>query len=114
MRDLLHVDDLVDLIDEQLGDHIHWDGAVANVGGGREVSLSLARRPPSAQRSPGAAFLEVTASGGPRPGDIPVYISDCSKLFELTSWRPAHDARSVLADIHTWVLDNETAIAAAL
>jgi CDP-paratose 2-epimerase len=113
VRDLLHVDDLVDLIDEQLGNPNHWDGVTANVGGGRECSLSLAETTALCAEITGRS-LEVTASGGPRPGDIPVYISDCSKLFELTSWRPAHDARSVLADIHTWVLDNETAIAAAL
>jgi len=113
VRDLLHVDDLVDLIDEQLGNQDHWDGVTANVGGGRECSLSLAETTALCAEITGRS-LEVTASGGSRPGDIPVYISDCSKLFELTSWRPAHDARSVLADIHTWVLDNETAIAAAL
>ena len=41
VRDLLHVDDLVDLVDEQLGDPERWSGSVANVGGGRECSLSL-------------------------------------------------------------------------
>jgi CDP-paratose 2-epimerase len=113
VRDLLHVDDLVDLIDEQLADPDHWDGVTANVGGGRECSLSLAETTALCKEITGRT-LEVTASGGSRPGDIPVYISDCSKLFELTSWRPTRDARSVLADIHTWVLGNEAAIAAAL
>jgi hypothetical protein len=32
----------------------------------------------------------------------------------MISWRPKRDARSVLADIHSWVVDNEAAIAAAL
>jgi CDP-paratose 2-epimerase len=58
--------------------------------------------------------LTVTASGDSRPGDIPVYLSDCTKLYGLTDWRPKRDARSVLADIHTWVLANEAAIASAL
>ena len=43
VRDLLHVADLVELIDEQLADPGRWAGFVGNVGGGREVSLSLAR-----------------------------------------------------------------------
>ena len=41
VRDLLHVDDLCELILEQLGDPGAWDGATLNVGGGVEGSLSL-------------------------------------------------------------------------
>ena len=41
VRDLLHVDDLLDLVDEQLGDPDRWAGATVNVGGGRACSLSL-------------------------------------------------------------------------
>ena len=41
VRDLLHVEDLVDLVERQLLDPDAWDGATVNVGGGRECSLSL-------------------------------------------------------------------------
>ncbi len=37
VRDLLHVDDLVDLVDEQLGEPERWSGVTANVGGGRDL-----------------------------------------------------------------------------
>jgi CDP-paratose 2-epimerase len=113
VRDLLHVDDLVDLIEEQLGAPEHWDGVVANVGGGRECSLSLTETTALCAEITGRT-LAVIASGDSRPGDIPVYISDCTKLFSLTDWRPKHDARSILTDIHSWVLGNEAAITSAL
>ncbi len=41
VRDLLHVEDLVDLLDEQIQDPDRWDGSKLNVGGGRDCSLSL-------------------------------------------------------------------------
>jgi CDP-paratose 2-epimerase len=41
VRDLLHVEDLVDLLALQLEDPEHWDGVTVNVGGGRPCSLSL-------------------------------------------------------------------------
>ncbi|MET0306789.1 MAG: NAD-dependent epimerase/dehydratase family protein, partial [Solirubrobacterales bacterium] len=41
VRDLLHVDDLVELLDDQLARPDHWAGRTFNVGGGRDVSLSL-------------------------------------------------------------------------
>jgi CDP-paratose 2-epimerase len=113
VRDLIHVDDVVDLIDLQLAAPEEWDGVTANVGGGRECSLSLAETTAICADITGNS-LDVASSGGSRPGDIPVYISDCSKLFSLTSWRPARDARTVLTDIHRWVLENEAAILAAL
>jgi CDP-paratose 2-epimerase len=113
VRDLLHVDDLTALLDEQLASPDHWDGVTANVGGGRACSLSLTETTAICSELTGNA-IEVVASGDSRAGDIPVYLSDCSKLFSLTDWRPNHDARSVLSDIHMWTLENETAIATAL
>jgi CDP-paratose 2-epimerase len=113
VRDLLHVDDLVSLLDEQLRDQAHWDGVTANVGGGRACSLSLSETTALCADITGRT-VDVRASGDTRPGDIPVYISDCARLFSLTSWRPRHDARSVLADIYAWVLENEVSIASAL
>ncbi len=41
VRDLLHVEDLVDLVERQLLAPAEWDGRTVNVGGGRECSLSL-------------------------------------------------------------------------
>ena len=41
VRDLLHVADLVALIDDQLSEPERWDGVTVNVGGGRDCSLSL-------------------------------------------------------------------------
>jgi CDP-paratose 2-epimerase len=113
VRDLLHVDDLVRLLDEQLGDPGSWDGVVANVGGGRSVSLSLAETTDLCAEITGTR-IEVERSSEMRPGDVPIYLSDCSKLHALTSWRPARGPRQVLADIHAWVLANEAAVRAAL
>jgi CDP-paratose 2-epimerase len=46
VRDLLHVEDLVDLVDEQLADPDRWDGLIANVGG---AASRFWRRQPSAR-----------------------------------------------------------------
>jgi CDP-paratose 2-epimerase len=113
VRDLLHVDDLIDLVDEQLGDPGRWDGFVGNVGGGREVSLSL-RETTEICRELTGNEVAIDASDDGRPGDVPLYLSDCSRLFEATSWRPARGAREVLADILSWVKENETAVADSL
>lgn len=113
VRDLLHIDDLVDLIDEQLDAADRWDGLTVNVGGGRECSLSLAETTAICEEITGNT-IGVTASGDSRPGDVPVYLSDCTRLFAASAWRPKRDPRTVLADIHEWILGNEAEIKRAL
>ena len=49
-----------------------------------------------------------------RAGDVPIYLSDCERLFGLDEWRPRRSAEQVLADIHEWIAADEERIAAAL
>ncbi len=113
VRDLLHVDDLVDLVDEQLGDPEHWGGVTANVGGGREFSLSLLEATKLCRELTGND-VQIGAEPETRPGDVPVYLSDCSRLRSLTSWRPSRGPRVVLADLLTWIREHEDSLKAAL
>jgi CDP-paratose 2-epimerase len=113
VRDLLHVDDLVDLLDDQLARPEHWDGLTLNVGGGREGSLSLLETTALCRELTGNE-VPVTAAGRDRPGDVPVYISDCARLFEHTDWRPRRTPRDTLADIAGWIAEHEAAIRRAL
>jgi CDP-paratose 2-epimerase len=113
VRDLLHVEDLLDLLEEQLAAPERWDGITVNVGGGRGCSLSLKETTALCEELTGH-HLEVTAAAETRPGDVAVYISDCGRLHGLTDWRPQRSARDVLADIYDWIRDHEAALAAAL
>jgi CDP-paratose 2-epimerase len=113
VRDLLHVEDLVDLIDRQVSAAEEWDGFVGNVGGGRKISLSLQETTELCAEITGRE-VEVVPEPAPRPGDVPVYISDCARLFAHSSWRPQRDARAILSDIHAWIADNDESLRRAL
>ncbi|HWI95761.1 MAG TPA: NAD-dependent epimerase/dehydratase family protein [Solirubrobacterales bacterium] len=113
VRDLLHVDDLIDLVDEQLGNPERWSGVVANVGGGRECSLSLLETTDLCRELTGKE-VEIGTEAKTRPGDVPVYLSDCGRLHSLTSWRPRRGARDVLADLLAWSTEHEDDLRAAL
>ncbi len=102
VRDLLHVEDLLDLIDLQLLDPGHWSGQTFNVGGGREISLSLRETTEICSRLTGVE-LEITPVLEDRAGDVPIYISDCSRLLEHSDWRPQRSAPAILEDIHDWI-----------
>jgi len=105
VRDVLHVDDLVELIDEQLIDPDRWDGITVNVGGGHDGSLSLLETTAVCAELTGNE-ITVASSSQTRPGDLPWYVSDCSRLFELTDWRPRRRPRKILADIDAWITAN--------
>jgi CDP-paratose 2-epimerase len=113
VRDLLHIDDLVELIERQLLSPEAWDGVIVNVGGGREGSLSLLETTQLCRELSGN---EVTIEPVPqtRPGDVPVYISDCTRLFGLTDWRPRRNPEKILTDIERWISDDEARIGSAL
>jgi CDP-paratose 2-epimerase len=113
VRDLLHVEDLIDLVERQLLDPRRWDGAVANVGGGRECSLSLLEATEICRELTGNE-MPIEAVRETRAGDVPIYLSDCGKLFGLDEWRPRRSARQVLTDIHAWIAADEDRIRKAL
>ncbi len=113
VRDVLHVMDLVDLVERQLLDPEHWDGVTANVGGGRECSLSL-REATDLCREMTGNEVAIASREEPRPGDVPVYVSDCSRLFALTDWRPRRTAREILEDVAAWVTANDRRVSSAL
>jgi CDP-paratose 2-epimerase len=113
VRDLLHVDDLADLVEDQLLRPDHWDGATVNVGGGREFSLSLVETTEICRELTGNRN-GVAATDETRPGDVRIYLSDCTRLHGLTEWRPRREPRRVLEDVFAWIRANERAVKATL
>jgi CDP-paratose 2-epimerase len=113
VRDLLHALDLVDLVERQLLDPAKWDGVTVNAGGGRECSLSLLETTEICRRLTGNE-VPITPVAETRQGDVPIYLSDCARLFDLDEWRPQRGAEQVLADIHEWIASDEERIAEAL
>jgi CDP-paratose 2-epimerase len=113
VRDLLHVDDLVDLIERQLRDPDHWAGFTVNIGGGRDSSLSLLETTEICRELTGND-VPIERVAEPRPGDVPIYISDCELLYRHTDWRPERGPRQILDDINGWISENESAVKMSL
>jgi CDP-paratose 2-epimerase len=113
VRDVLHVDDLVDLVEDQLSRPDHWSGATYNVGGGRSGSLSLCETTAICREITGRD-VPVAAAEETRPGDVRVYLSDCAALFAHDAWRPKRTPEDVLMDIYTWIHNNERLVRSTL
>src|SRR5450830_995426 len=74
VRDVLHVDDLYDLIVRQLSGLDEFSGGLFNVGGGMANSLSLRELTSKSQKLSGRK-IEIGRTAETRDADIPFYVS---------------------------------------
>jgi CDP-paratose 2-epimerase len=106
VRDLLHPADLYSLIKRQLSQIDDHPGEVFNVGGGNSVSTSLLELTALCEEVLGN---QVVIESDPRtsPVDIPLYISDYSKVAQRFDWAPRRSVRNIVEDIVVWIRENE-------
>jgi CDP-paratose 2-epimerase len=102
VRDLLHVEDLVDLIEIEISRIGSWDGEPMNVGGGPEGSMSLCELTDVCSELVGRSTQVVSAPDEPRHGDVPVYVTDHRRVTVATDWRPLRRPAEILSDIWAW------------
>lgn len=106
VRDILHVDDLFDLVDYQLQNLEQVSGKTLNVGGGREISVSLQELTAICQRVTGNT-VPITSQVENRQADIQLYLTDNSRVTELTGWQPHRSAEQIVTDVYNWLRENE-------
>ena len=106
VRDLLHIDDLADLVSLQIKDIHNYAGEIFNVGGGLSSSLSLCETTALCQKITGND-LGIVGDDSSRTVDIPWYVTDNTKVTEAFSWSPQRNGHDVLNDFHQWLVEHE-------
>jgi CDP-paratose 2-epimerase len=106
VRDLLHVDDLCRLIDIQINKLSKISGNTYNVGGSREVSLSLLEPTALCQKITGNK-VKIGCDLRNRPGDIAVYLTDNQKATRELKWKLQNPPEKILKDIFNWIKNSE-------
>ena len=102
VRDFLHVSDLLDLIDIQIYRLEELRGQTFNVGGGANNTLSLYETTQLCQEITGQQ-IPITPVSDTRAGDVPIFITDSSKVMSATGWQPQKDAKTTLTEIYEWI-----------
>jgi CDP-paratose 2-epimerase len=113
VRDLLHVEDLFDLIVLQMSSPERWDGRIYNVGGGPDVSVSLLELTELCRRETGR---EVPVGNIPETSgvDLRIYITDNRKVEADFPWKPKRSATQIVSDIRSWIDENKESLRAVL
>lgn len=106
MRDVMHADDLFELIDHQIHHADLYNGGIYNVGGGSDVSFSLVELTAMCEEITGNK-ISIQSVKENRVADIRIYVSDYAKLHALTGWKPKKNMMTLLSETFDWMKENE-------
>jgi len=113
VRDILHPEDLADLVERQLARLDSVAGQTFNVGGGRQGSVSL-RELTTLCRARGDVQPGMDRVPETDSVDIPWYITDNHRVMEATGWAPRRPPEQVVDDTFRWLRDHRHDLAGVL
>jgi len=104
VRDILYVDDLIDIFFRVIERIEQVSGNAFNVGGGIQNTISLLEFFEMLEKHSGRPVIY--AFGDWRPGDQPLYISDNQKAYSLLGWKPKTSYQDGIKLLLDWVSYN--------
>ena len=109
VRDLIHIDDLFNLIELEIDKMPICKGKTYNVGGGCNCTLSLLEATRLCTELTGNK-IEIGGIERNREMDVRIYISDNRKVQQDLGWFVQKSPYNILSDVYTWIQENESII----
>lgn len=109
VRDIMHVNDLVNLIDLQIHQIEKFNGKIFNAGGGLTNSASLLEMTGICEQITGNK-INIAADHNNRPADLRIYITDNSRIENEIGWKPQHSIEQIFTDIFEWIKKDESTL----
>ncbi len=107
VRDVLHIDDLYNLIKLQLRQLDKFNGKTFNVGGGLKNTVSLLELTKLCEHITGNKIV-IKKQAKERPADLKIFVTDNSKIFEFCRWKPKKGIEIIAKDIYIWIRNNSS------
>jgi CDP-paratose 2-epimerase len=109
VRDLLHPSDLIRLLKKQMESRGEWQAQVFNVGGGKNVSVSMAEMTDLCRSIVGHA-VPVGSEEETAPYDVPLYVTNYRNASAEFSWTPKKSIADIVTETTNWIRANEQAL----
>jgi len=109
VRDMLHIDDLYNLLSLQVQAIESYQGDVFNVGGGREVSVSLQELTSLCEQIVGKK-IKMSQVPENRANDLRMYLTDNKKVMTAHPWQPKKGVSEIIEEIYGWIKDNQSTL----
>lgn len=106
IRDVLHIDDLCDLIFKQIKMFKKINNQTFNAGGGRKSYISLLELSKLCQKITGN-HIKIRKMPTTSIYDIPYYLSNNVKVTQTYRWKPKKSIFDIIADTYKWLEINK-------
>ena len=107
VRDIIHIDDVCELILLQIKKLNKIFNNTFNVGGDRKNSISLKQLTLKCRKLTGNK-LKIGKLKKTSRYDIPYYVTDNSKIKKFYNWKPSRNINKILKDIYRWLIENNS------
>jgi len=106
VRDVLHIDDLCQLLEIQIKKINKINNLIFNVGGGPKNAISLLQLTKFCQKITGN-IIKIKSDVKTSIYDIPYYVSNNNKVTAVYKWRPKKNLLNILNDLYKWISINK-------
>ena len=107
VRDVIHIDDVCEIIYLQIIRMKKIYNKTFNIGGGLKNSISLKDLSFKCQKLTNNK-IRINSVLKTSIFDVPYYVSDNSKIFKNYSWKPKRNIDRIIKDIYYWLANNKT------
>ena len=107
VRDILHINDVSEIILIQIKKIKKINNKIFNIGGGINNSISLKDLTMKCEKLTGNK-IKLKSVSKTSIFDIPYYVSDNSKVKKSYNWKPSRNIDKILRDIYHWLSKNKT------
>jgi CDP-paratose 2-epimerase len=109
VRDVMHVQDVWQLVRRQLARWDRVNGGIYNVGGGPENSVSLCEATDLCRHIVGRS-VPVRCDANTHSSDVRLYCSDSSRIAADIGWRPSWNTQAIFTDLFEWFREEESVL----
>ena len=106
VRDLLHIDDVCNIVHLQIQKLIKVNNETFNIGGGPRNSISLKNLTKKCEILT-KNKIKIKKTSTTSIFDIPYYVTDNKKIFKYYKWSPSKNINDILSDIYIWLKNNK-------
>ena len=102
LRDIIHIDDVCEIILHQIKKIKRINNQIFNIGGGIKNSLSLKELTVACQNLT-KKNIYIQKINSTSKFDIPYYVSDNKKIKQFYNWSPKKNLENILTDTFNWI-----------
>ena len=105
IRDILHIDDVCELVYLQIKNFKKINNDTFNVGGGSKNSISLRSLTKKCQILTNNK-IKIKKISKTSDFDIPYYVTNNKKIKKFYNWSPSKNLNKILSDVYFWLYRN--------